>query len=65
MVLTATKEAVKLEKIICGTLLCNDIQHLSGLHQTSSVEAFHSLLVQFVPKMYAFLSTECNVREKI
>ena len=30
MVLTATKEAVKLEKILCGTLLCNDIEHYIG-----------------------------------
>ena len=54
MVLTATKEAVKLEKIPCGTLLCNDIEPLSELQQTSSVIAFHSVLVQLIPKMYTY-----------
>jgi len=46
--------AIEIEKIVHNTALCKDIRNLSGGVQTSIIEAFHSLLVQFVPKTYAY-----------
>ena len=45
---------MKLEKVVTNKGLCGDIAMLSGEHQTSKLEAFHSLLAQFAPKMYVF-----------
>lgn len=52
--LSGTKVAVELEKVILSKLLCKDIAQLSGMFQTSAVEAFHSLLIHFCPKMFGF-----------
>ncbi|XP_078690674.1 uncharacterized protein LOC144921496 [Branchiostoma floridae x Branchiostoma belcheri] len=49
-----TKVSTELEKIICHKKLCNDIMRLSPGHQTSYLEAFHSLILHFAPKMYHF-----------
>ena len=45
---------VKLEKLLLSRYLLKDMRQLSGREQTSSLEAFHSLLNHFAPKMYAF-----------
>ena len=50
----ATKVATKLEQIILNRSLIKDIMKLSGGHQTSVVEAFHSLIIQFAPKSMIF-----------
>lgn len=49
--------AVKLEKLVRDKRLSKDIAKLSGEHQTSKVEAFHSLIIQFAPKMYVYSYT--------
>lgn len=38
-------------------MLCKDIGKLSAVHQTSKVEAFHSLIIQFAPKSYVYSYT--------
>uniref|UniRef100_A0A3B3CW11 Uncharacterized LOC112158213 n=1 Tax=Oryzias melastigma TaxID=30732 RepID=A0A3B3CW11_ORYME len=45
---------VKLEKLATTTYLIRDLKQLSNREQTSSLEAFHSLLNHYAPKMYAF-----------
>jgi len=37
--------------------LLQDVAKLSPLHQTSAIEAFHSLILHFAPKMTAFSYT--------
>ncbi|XP_061891520.1 uncharacterized protein LOC133641655 isoform X2 [Entelurus aequoreus] len=50
----SSRSAVKLEEVVNNKSLLRDIAMLSGEHQTSKVEAFHSLIIQFAPKMYVF-----------
>ncbi|XP_061891027.1 uncharacterized protein LOC133641150 [Entelurus aequoreus] len=50
----SSRSAVKLEEVVNNKSLLKDIAMLSGEHQTSKVEAFHSLIIQFTPKMYVF-----------
>uniref|UniRef100_A0A3P9HYZ0 THAP-type domain-containing protein n=1 Tax=Oryzias latipes TaxID=8090 RepID=A0A3P9HYZ0_ORYLA len=45
---------VKLEKLAVTTYLIRDLKQASNREQTSSLEAFHSLLNHYAPKMYAF-----------
>ena len=45
----------KLEEIITNTKLCKDIAKMSTCYQTSSLEAFHSVINQFAPKMFGFI----------
>ena len=52
--LTDTPTAVKLEQLVTNKYLLKDIRNLSGEHQTSGVEAFHSLIVHYAPKMTVF-----------
>uniref|UniRef100_UPI00358F7204 uncharacterized protein n=1 Tax=Myxine glutinosa TaxID=7769 RepID=UPI00358F7204 len=49
-----TPAMVKLEKLVRSPALLRDMRQLSGQEQTSSLEAFHSLLNHFAPKMYSF-----------
>ncbi|XP_063052185.1 uncharacterized protein LOC134446823 [Engraulis encrasicolus] len=49
-----TKVSIEVEKIICNKRLCADVQRLSPSHQTSYLEAFHSLITHFAPKMCHF-----------
>ncbi|KAK5908297.1 hypothetical protein CgunFtcFv8_016369 [Champsocephalus gunnari] len=49
--------AVKLEKLVTDKRLCKDIGKLSAVHQTSNVEGFHSLIIQFAPKCYVYSYT--------
>ena len=46
--------AVKLEELVHGKSLCKDIAMLSGTYQTFTVEAFHSLVIQFAPNMFVY-----------
>lgn len=51
-----TKACEKVVDLINNTRLLRDVKKLSTLHQTSNLEAFHSLVCQFAPKMgvYSF-----------
>ncbi|KAI0212078.1 hypothetical protein LSAT2_003041 [Lamellibrachia satsuma] len=49
-----SKAEVLLQKILQDTWLLKDVQHLSPMEQTSSVEGFHSTILHFVPKHTAF-----------
>ena len=59
----SSKLAVKLEKVVMSKSLLKDIQKLSGEHQTSVVEAFHSLIIQFAPKsiVFSFSAMKCRL----
>ena len=50
----SNKLAIKIEKAVMSSSLLSDMQKLSGEHQTSVVEAFYSLIVQFAPKSLVF-----------
>ena len=56
-IFVGTKVAIELEKIIDNKRLLADIKKLSHGQQTSYVEAFHSLLIRFAPKMHVFSFT--------
>ncbi|XP_070545916.1 uncharacterized protein [Ptychodera flava] len=49
-----SRAAVKLENLLTSKALLKDIGKLSAHYQTSSLEAFHSLLLHFAPKHTAF-----------
>ncbi|XP_066272311.1 uncharacterized protein [Branchiostoma lanceolatum] len=49
-----TKVSVEVEKILMRKKLLNDLRRLSPAYQTSYLEAFHSLILHFAPKMYHF-----------
>ncbi|XP_062603026.1 uncharacterized protein LOC134264758 isoform X2 [Saccostrea cucullata] len=49
-----SKAFEQLEKILLNKTLLKDISRLSSQEQTSSLEAFHSLILHFAPKNTAF-----------
>ena len=49
-----SKAAVKLEDILINKRLCSAIQKVSTGFQTSTLEAFHSVINHFAPKMMAY-----------
>ena len=51
---TGTKVCEKVLKIITSTYLRSDVRKLSSGMQTSSVEAFHSVVNHFAPKLLSF-----------
>ena len=51
---TGSNAAVKLEELLLKPQLLKDISQLSPNYQTSTLEAKHSLDIQFVPKHTAF-----------
>ena len=57
-----TKPNEKLTDIVRKKTMCTDIKKLSNSHQTSNVEAFHSLLIHFAPKHTAFSYTGMKLR---
>ena len=57
---SGSKAAIKLEEVLHKKPLLNDISQLSPVYQTSSLEAKHSLDIQFVPKHTAFSQDVCN-----
>ncbi|ELT91270.1 hypothetical protein CAPTEDRAFT_202386 [Capitella teleta] len=54
--------AVKLEELVFNKYLLKDLATLSPHYQTYDLEAFHSLLNQFAPKMTAFHFQAMNGR---
>ena len=60
--LSDTKASEKFSKLVLNTRLCKDISKLSPICQTSSLEAFHNLIIQFAPKCFAFsyLGMQCR-----
>ena len=55
--ITGSLAAVKLEQLMYHKRLCKDIAKLSGMYQTSVVEAFHSLITRFALKMLVYFYT--------
>ena len=49
-----SKASVKLSKIIGSPFLFTDVKKLSSDFQTSNIEAFHSVVNHFAPKMFSF-----------
>ena len=49
-----SKASEKLTSLLTNTLLCKDITRLSAMHQTSSLGAYHSVVMHFAPKSTAF-----------
>ena len=58
----SNKLAIKIEKAVMSSSLLSDMQKLSGEHQTSVVEAFYSLIVQFAPKSLVFAFSAMKYR---
>lgn len=58
-----SKAAAKLEEIVCSTRLLHDVARLSPFYQTFSIESYHALLLQFVPKnkVYNFRGMYCRL----
>ena len=48
-----TKSSERLTALVTNKLICKDMTRLSPLHQTSSLEAFHSVIIHFAPKYVA------------
>ena len=62
LLLTGTKACEKLSAILMNKRILHDIAKLSPLEQTSSIEAFHSLIRQFAPKNvnYSYIGMLCR-----
>jgi hypothetical protein len=52
--ITGTKACEKLVDLLEKKQVVKDVKRLSPLRQTSSVEAFHNVIIHFAPKMYSF-----------
>ena len=64
--LKGTKVSVKLEDIIQSRQILKDVPKLSPGAQTAVLEAFHSVVNHFAPKMYGFsyYGMLCRYNEK-
>ena len=51
---TDTKASEKISALITNKAFCSDVAKLSPLHQTSCLEAYHSMVIHFVLKSTAF-----------
>ncbi|KAK9958119.1 hypothetical protein ABG768_012293 [Culter alburnus] len=53
----------RLEKVLTNKGILKDVQKLSPHHQTSSMEAFHSVILRFAPKnvVFSFLGMLCRL----
>ena len=51
---TDTKASEKLSPLLTNPRVCKDVAKLSPMYQTSSLEAFHSVVIHFAPKSTAF-----------
>ncbi|XP_053390057.1 uncharacterized protein LOC128552984 [Mercenaria mercenaria] len=49
-----TKACAKVEDVVLSKRLCKDVGKMSTCHQTSTLEAFHSVINHFAPKMNGF-----------
>ena len=54
---TGSKAYEKLNDVLLSTQLHKDMKHLSPNYQTSSLEAYHSVVNHFAPKLLAFSYT--------
>ena len=61
-IFTDTAEYDMVYDIIMDTRRFKDIRQLSSLGETSSLEAYHSVVNQFAPKMYHFGYRAMNSR---
>jgi len=52
----------KLEAIVCNGTLMKDVELISSDGQTSHLEAFHSLVIQYCPKSHVFGNLGMKVR---
>ena len=59
---TDTKSSEKLTTLVTNNLLCKDLTRLSPYYQTSSLEAFHSVVIHFAPKYVplSYLGMQCR-----
>ncbi|XP_001921592.2 uncharacterized protein [Danio rerio] len=59
----ATMPFYKLEKVLANKRILKDVAKLSPHHQTSTVEAFHSVILRFAPKnvVFPFLGMLCRL----
>lgn len=57
-----SKAYVELEAVVKGKLLVNDIQKLSHIGQTSSLESFHKVVCAFAPKAVHFFFKQMQAR---
>ena len=62
MYILASEAAVQFEGIVLKTHLVNAVKKLSARTQTSSLEAFHSVVIQFAPKHTHFSYLGMNAR---
>ena len=51
---TGSKASEKLDDVVTNTRLLQDMKKLSPLYQTSSLEAYHSVVNHFAPKLMQF-----------
>uniref|UniRef100_A0A1X7V3W8 Uncharacterized protein n=1 Tax=Amphimedon queenslandica TaxID=400682 RepID=A0A1X7V3W8_AMPQE len=63
--LIGTKASQKLTKTIVDKRFCNAVKQLSPIHQTSNLEAFHSIILRFAPKLIAFSYNRTLTRQKV
>ncbi|KAL7373051.1 hypothetical protein ABVT39_009334 [Epinephelus coioides] len=58
-----TPEFFKLEKVMSNKRILKAVEKISPHHQTSSVEAFHSVILRFAPKnvVFPFLGMLCRL----
>ncbi|XP_063066590.1 uncharacterized protein LOC134458292 [Engraulis encrasicolus] len=57
-----TKAIQRMEKILVNKRVLNDVEKLSSRYQTSTLEAFHSLMLRFTPKnvVFPFIGMLCR-----
>ncbi|KAK7919168.1 hypothetical protein WMY93_010452 [Mugilogobius chulae] len=55
----------KVEKLLVNKRVLGDVKKLSSDYQTSSLEAFHSVIIRFAPKsvVYPFVGMMCSLPE--
>ena len=57
-----SKASEKLDDVVTNTRFLQDMKKLSPLYQTSSLEAYHSVINHFAPKLLAFSDKVTNVQ---
>ena len=57
-----SKPSEKLSTLLTNTELCKAVRRLSPVYQTSSLEAFHSVIIHFAPKYVPFSYHGMNCR---
>lgn len=61
-IFSGTKAIQRMEKILVNKRVLNDVEKLSSRYQTSTLEAFHSLMLRFTPKnvVFPFIGMLCR-----